>query len=63
MTQDTAEKAPPTLQELEGKVQRLTTQVANDSKAVQSATDAHARAVKSGDVDADARISLGTYLL
>ncbi|KKL56258.1 hypothetical protein LCGC14_2247180 [marine sediment metagenome] len=52
MTQDTAEKAPPTLQELEGKVQRLTTQVANDSKAVQSATDAHARAVKSGDVDA-----------
>ncbi len=52
MTQDTAEKAPPTLAELEGKVQRLTTQVANDSKAVQTATDAHARAVKSGDVDA-----------
>ncbi|KKL62762.1 hypothetical protein LCGC14_2182010, partial [marine sediment metagenome] len=52
MTQDTAEKAPPTLAELEGKVQRLTTQVANDSKAVQTVTDAHARAVKSGDVDA-----------
>jgi len=60
MTQDTAEKAPPTLAELEGKVQRLTTQVANDQKAAESANSQFASAVKSGDVDkalelADAR--------
>ncbi len=60
MTQETAEKAPPTLQELESKVQRLTQQVANDAKAAESANSAFASAVKSGDVDralelADAR--------
>jgi len=51
MTQDTAEKAPPTLQELEGKVQRLTQQVTNDTKAALSANDQFVAAVKSGDVD------------
>lgn len=52
MTQDTAEtKAPPTLQELEGKVQRLTQQVTNDGKAAGSANAQFAAAVKSGDVD------------
>lgn len=60
MTQDTAEKAPPTLQELEGKVQRLVQQVANDDKAAGQANEAFASAVKSGNVDkalelADAR--------
>lgn len=60
MTQDTAEKAPPTVAELEGKVQRLTQQVTNDGKAFNSATEAHERAVKGRDVDealkaADAR--------
>ncbi len=52
MTQDTAEKAPPTLAELEGKVQRLTQQVANDGKAAEQAHTAFAQAIKSGDVDA-----------
>ncbi|KKM23926.1 hypothetical protein LCGC14_1610200 [marine sediment metagenome] len=51
MTQDTVEKAPPTLQELEGKVQRLTTQVASDGKAKATADEQFSRAVKSGDVD------------
>lgn len=54
MTQDTAEKAekaPPTLQELEGKVQRLTQQVTNDAKAAESANAQFAAAVKSGNVD------------
>ena len=51
MTQNTAEKAPPTLQELEGKVQRLTTQVANDAKAKATADEQFTRAVKSQDVD------------
>ncbi|KKK61765.1 hypothetical protein LCGC14_3011050 [marine sediment metagenome] len=51
MTQDTAEKAPPTLAELEGKVQRLTQQVANDVKAAEAANGAFVSAVKSGDVD------------
>jgi hypothetical protein len=51
MTQDTAEKAPPTLAELEGKVQRLTQQVANDAKAAEAANAAFVSAVKSGDVD------------
>ena len=51
MTQDTAEKAPPTLAELEGKVQRLTQQVANDAKAAEAANGAFVSAVKSGDVD------------
>ena len=60
MTQDTAEKAPPTLAELEGKVQRLQAQSETDFKASVAAGDAFARAVKSGDVDkalelADAR--------
>lgn len=50
MTQDTAEKAPPTLQELEGKVQRLTNQVSQDATAMQKIDDAVARAIKSGDV-------------
>ncbi len=51
MTQDTVEKAPPTLQELEGKVQRLTQQVQNDAKAAEQANGAFTAAVKSGDVD------------
>ncbi len=51
MTQDTAEKAPPTLAELEGKVQRLTQQVTNDAKAAEAANGAFVSAVKSGDVD------------
>ncbi len=63
MTQETETKevaAPPTTAELEGKVQRLTQQVGNDTRAAQSANDAFARAVKSGNVDqalelADAR--------
>ncbi len=60
MTQETAEKAPPTLAELEGKAQRLTQQVTNDAKAAESANAQFAAAVKSGDVDkavelADAR--------
>ena len=50
MTQDTAEKAPPTLAELEGKVQRLTNQVTQDASAMQKVDDAVARAIKSGDV-------------
>ncbi|KKM88679.1 hypothetical protein LCGC14_1256500, partial [marine sediment metagenome] len=50
MTQDTAEKAPPTLQDLEGKVQRLSNQVAQDASAMQKIDDAVARAIKSGDV-------------
>ncbi len=59
MTQDT-EKAPPTLAELEGKVQRLSAQVAIDEKAANAASSEFASAVKSGDVDkalelADAR--------
>jgi len=48
MTQE--EKAPPTLAELEGKVQRLTNQVAQDASAMQKIDDAVARAIKSGDV-------------
>ncbi len=60
MTQDTAEKAPPTVAELEGKAQRLTNQSQIDSKNVTAAGEAFAKAVKSGDVDralelADAR--------
>lgn len=51
MTQETEVKAPPTVAELEGKVQRLTQQVANDSKASESANASFERAVKSGDVD------------
>jgi hypothetical protein len=50
MTQDTAEKAPPTLQELEGKVQRLSNQVTADAQAMQKVDDAVTRAIKSGDV-------------
>jgi hypothetical protein len=48
MTQET--KAPPTLAELEGKVQRLANQVAQDAQAMQKVDDAVARAIKSGDV-------------
>jgi hypothetical protein len=48
MTQEA--KAPPTLQELEGKVQRLTQQVSQDAQAMQKVDDAVARAIKSGDV-------------
>jgi hypothetical protein len=60
VTETTTEKAPPTLQELEGKVQRLTQQVANDSQAAANANVLFEKAVKSGDVDkalefADAR--------
>ncbi len=50
MTQEATEKAPPTLQELEGKAQRLTNQVAQDANAMQKIDDAVARAIKSGDV-------------
>ena len=67
MTQDTAQKAPPTLTELEAKVKRLQAQVEADSKASTSANDAFARAVKSGNVDealklADARTSAKSTL-
>lgn len=67
MTQEATEKAPPTLAELEGKVQRLTQQVANDQKASNSTDAQIADAVKSGDVDrtivaADARTSARTAL-
>jgi len=60
MTQDTEAKAPPTLAELEGKVERLTQQVANDGKAHEQTSLQFASAVKSGNVDkalelADAR--------
>jgi hypothetical protein len=51
VTETITEKAPPTLAELEGKVQRLTQQVANDGKAYESADAAFRAAVKSGDVD------------
>lgn len=61
-TETETKKAPPTLQELEGKVQRLTNQVTTDASAAQSAEKAFADAVKKGDVDkalelADARSS------
>lgn len=41
----------PTVAELEARIQRLTTQVAEDAKLAQSANDAFAKAVKSGDVE------------
>ncbi len=44
-------KAPPTVAELEGKVQRLTNQVQIDAKASADADNAFAKAVKSGNVD------------
>ena len=60
MVQEATEKAPPTLAELEGKVQRLNQQVLTDTKARDQANAQFAAAVKSGDVDkalefADAR--------
>ena len=60
MAQEATEKAPPTLAELEGKVQRLSAQVAADEKSADSTSAQFASAVKSGDVDkalelADAR--------
>ena len=51
MAEDTATKAPPTIGELEGKVQRLTQQVANDVKASEGTSNAFASAVKSGNVE------------
>ncbi|KKN17580.1 hypothetical protein LCGC14_0964460 [marine sediment metagenome] len=53
-------KAPPTVAELEGKVQRLTNQATIDGQNALDAGKAFAQAVKSGDVDralelADAR--------
>jgi len=50
MTQEATEKAPPTVAELEGKVQRLTNQVSADAQAMQKIDDAVAYAIKSGDV-------------
>ena len=68
MTQDTAQKAPPTAAQLEEKVKRLQTQVETDTKASQGASDAFARAVKSGNVDealklADARTAAKSTLV
>lgn len=54
MTDETETKeatAQPSVAELEAKVQRLATQVENDLKLAQQATDAFSKAVKSGDVD------------
>ena len=56
----TEETAIPTVEELRAKVTRLTTQVAEDTKAVESATGNFRSVMKSGDVDkaleaADAR--------
>ena len=51
MTQETVEKAAPTIEELEGKVQRLANQVGIDGKAEQDANNAFAKAVKSGNVE------------
>jgi len=48
MTQET--KAPPTVVELEGKVQRLTTQVENDAKSIVTAERAIESAMKSNDL-------------
>ena len=58
MTQET--KAPPTVAELEGKITRLENQVNVDLGVGTTASDAFAKAVKTGDVDralglADAR--------
>ncbi|KKK66892.1 hypothetical protein LCGC14_2959530 [marine sediment metagenome] len=66
MTQAT-EKAPPTLAELEGKVQRLDAQALKDGQAALDAGKAFAAAVKSGDVDkavelADARAKANATL-
>ena len=65
MAQEATEKAPPTLQELEGKVQRLQTQCSKDAMDAGKANEAFASAVKSGDVDkalelADARSKANT---
>lgn len=51
MADDTTTKAPPTLAELEGKVQRLTNQVETDGKAAAQSEALFASAVKKGDVD------------
>lgn len=51
MADDTTTKAPPTLAELEGKVQRLTNQVSADTKLAEKADSAFASAVKNGNVD------------
>ncbi|KKN33842.1 hypothetical protein LCGC14_0799760 [marine sediment metagenome] len=50
MTDETETKAP-TVEELQAKVSRLTTQVAEDTKAVEAATGNFKSVMKSGDVD------------
>ncbi len=60
MAEDTETKAQPTVAELEAKEKRIANQVAEDTNATARASDAFAKAVKSGNVDqalelADAR--------
>lgn len=52
MTDEATTKVAPTLAELEAKVSRLSNQVEADKATATSATDAFAKAVKSGNVDA-----------
>ena len=67
MAQETEAKAPPTVAELEGKVQRLDAQARTDGQSALDAGKAFAAAVKSGDVDkalelADARAKANSTL-
>ena len=48
---DEVETKAPTVEELQSKVSRLTTQVAEDTKAVEAATGNFKSVMKSGDVD------------
>jgi hypothetical protein len=51
MTDEKTEVTPPTVDELQGKVNRLTAQVETDTKAVAGVDEAVKRAMKSGALD------------